>query len=143
MDKKSQYLSIHPNENLGQSLLMKKSTSDNYIRYKTMRTTQNPMYMVNYNQEIKIQQVTTQTQNYMIGKSRTTKHKQEVARPFKQYRRNQSNNASRCPSSQKYLKENQGISYPKTSKYKYQTNPKIQIKRITSYAYRTSIQKHW
>ena len=143
MDKKSQYLFIYPKENLGQNLLIKKSTSDNYIRSKTTRTTHNLISMVNCTQGIKIQQGTTLMQNYMIGKSRTMKHMQEDAGPFKKYRRNQSNNASWCPSSQKYLKINQGISYLETNKCKYHTSPKIQIKRITSYAHRTSIQEHW
>ena len=143
MDRNSQYLSTHPKENLGQNLLMKKSTSDNYIKYKIMKTTQNPMSMANFTQVIKIQQDTTQTQNYMIGKSKTTRCKKEVARPFKQCRRNQSNNVSQFPSSQKYSEKKQGIPYLKTNKCKHQTNPKIQRKRITSYAYRTSIQKHW
>ena len=34
MDKKSQYLSIHPKENLGQNLLMKKLTSDKLYQIK-------------------------------------------------------------------------------------------------------------
>ena len=87
MEKNSQYLSIHPKENLGQNLLMKKSTFDNYIKFKTTRTTQNLISMVNYTQGIKIQQVTTQMQNYMIGKSRTTKHKQQGAGLSKKYRK--------------------------------------------------------
>ena len=77
--------------------------------------------------------------NYIIVKSKTTRHKQEVAGPFRQYRRNQSNNVSWFPSSQKYLKRKAGnhtlkptnVSIKQIPRYKERESPVMHIEQVS------------
>ena len=90
----SLYLFISLKDDLGLNLSMKKSTSDNSTRFKTMQIIQNLISTENFILATKNQLVIIQTQNYMIGRSRTMKHKQEGARLYKKCRKIPPNSAS-------------------------------------------------
>ena len=122
MDRKSQSLFILPKENLGQNPLMKKSTFDNYIKFKITKTTLNPISMVSFTQATQTQWDIIWIQSYIIGKYKTTRPKQEVVGPFKLYRRNQSINVSQSPSFQKLFEK-------KTREYPTLTPTNISIRQ--------------
>ena len=138
MDKMSLYPFIHFKENLGLNLQTTKSTSDNSTKFKTMQIIQNQISMENFIQETKTQLVIIHMLNYMIGRSRTMKHKQEGARLYKKYRKIPPNNASYCPLCKKTLRRKLGNTLPYNLPmyilHKYQD---------TTHACRTSFQKYW
>ena len=69
-----------------------------------MKTILSQIYMGNFTWVTKTQSDIIQMQNYTIGRLKIMKLKHEDAGLSNPYQRNQLNNASPCPSFQKYFK---------------------------------------